>query len=146
MIQRAVISDSRFSFNFLYFGSIHQQTTTIIVSPPLHHPTDIQDPLTSNHHSYRFATAHIQDPLTSNRAHIQDPLASSHAPIRLNGADSHETENSLEMATRSAPPLELGFSFDVLLLNNPDAILFINHLPISNLSVFVLSFHWSSVV
>ena len=29
------------------------------------------------------------------------------------------------MAARSVPPLELGFSFDVLLLNNPDVILFI---------------------
>ena len=43
----------------------------------------------------------------------------------MNGADSRENEKSLEMAARSAPPLELGFSFDVLLLNNPDVILFI---------------------
>ena len=43
----------------------------------------------------------------------------------MNGADSRQNENSLEMAARSAPPLELGFSFDVLLLTDPDVILFI---------------------
>ena len=59
MIQRAVISDSRFSLIFLYFDSIHHRTT-IIVSPPLHHAIDIQrrsHPTTRSYATQRH-TAH----------------------------------------------------------------------------------------
>ena len=65
----------------------------MIVSPPLHHPTDIQDTLASKTRSHprphrHPRPAHIQDPLTSKtrshprphrhprHAHIQDPLTS----------------------------------------------------------------------
>ena len=78
MIQRAVISDSRFSFNFLYFGSIHQQTTTPLSfrhrsTTPSCFPANVQQRLHPR-------PAHIH-PLTSNRAHILDPLTSHRTTI-----------------------------------------------------------------